>query len=199
MNDTLSKIEKRTAYTLLLPAVFLVFAIVLFPIDADVVVLYVRFGPGLDFCECCPNFSSISVYQASALACDSLQALFSWDRNRVTRCPLTHYSDKSCRERAAACRVIYRRPLTHPGRRLPKILLSLTFCAFGPSPSGCRLPLQVEKQIAYLAAVSNGPGILRIWERGWASAYNGLKNERLKFCEKRCPVKRQRDFVRMSR
>ena len=34
MNDTLSKIEKRTAYTLLLPAVFLVFAIVLFPIFA---------------------------------------------------------------------------------------------------------------------------------------------------------------------
>ena len=36
MSDTLSKIEKRTAYTLLLPAVFLVFAIVLFPILANV-------------------------------------------------------------------------------------------------------------------------------------------------------------------
>ena len=36
MNDTLSKIEKRTAYTLLLPAVFLVFAIVLFPILANI-------------------------------------------------------------------------------------------------------------------------------------------------------------------
>ena len=36
MTDTLSKIEKRTAYTLLLPAVFLVFAIVLFPILANV-------------------------------------------------------------------------------------------------------------------------------------------------------------------
>ena len=36
MSNTLSKIEKRTAYTLLLPAVFLVFAIVLFPIIANV-------------------------------------------------------------------------------------------------------------------------------------------------------------------
>jgi len=36
MKDTLSKIEKRTAYTLLLPAVFLVFAIVLFPIFANI-------------------------------------------------------------------------------------------------------------------------------------------------------------------
>jgi len=36
MSDTLSKIEKRTAYTLLLPAVFLVFAIVLFPIFANI-------------------------------------------------------------------------------------------------------------------------------------------------------------------
>ena len=36
MTDTLSKIEKRTAYTLLLPAVFLVFAIVLFPIFANI-------------------------------------------------------------------------------------------------------------------------------------------------------------------
>tara|TARA_B100000700_G_scaffold215867_2_gene237314 strand:- start:2389 stop:3648 length:1260 start_codon:yes stop_codon:yes gene_type:complete len=36
MSDTLTKIEKRTAYTLLLPAVLLVFAIVLFPIFANV-------------------------------------------------------------------------------------------------------------------------------------------------------------------
>ena len=36
MTDTLSKIEKSTAYTLLLPAVFLVFAIVLFPIFANI-------------------------------------------------------------------------------------------------------------------------------------------------------------------
>ena len=36
MSDTLSKIEKRTAYTLLLPAVFLVLAIVLFPIFANI-------------------------------------------------------------------------------------------------------------------------------------------------------------------
>ena len=36
MSTTLSKIEKRTAYTLLLPAVFLVFAIVLFPIFANI-------------------------------------------------------------------------------------------------------------------------------------------------------------------
>ena len=36
MSTTLSKIEKRTAYTLLLPAVFFVFAIVLFPIFANV-------------------------------------------------------------------------------------------------------------------------------------------------------------------
>ena len=36
MTDTLLKIEKRTAYTLLLPAVFLVFAIVLFPIFANI-------------------------------------------------------------------------------------------------------------------------------------------------------------------
>ena len=36
MSDTLSKIEKRTAYTLLLPAVLLVFAIVLFPIFANI-------------------------------------------------------------------------------------------------------------------------------------------------------------------
>ena len=36
MSDQLSKIEKRTAYILTLPAVFLVFAIVLFPIFANV-------------------------------------------------------------------------------------------------------------------------------------------------------------------
>ena len=36
MSTTLSKIEKRTAYTLLLPAVCLVFAIILFPIFANV-------------------------------------------------------------------------------------------------------------------------------------------------------------------
>ena len=36
MSDTLSKIEKRTAYTLVLPAVLLVFAIVLFPIFANI-------------------------------------------------------------------------------------------------------------------------------------------------------------------
>jgi len=36
MSDTLSKLEKRTAYTLVLPAVLLVFAIVLFPIFANV-------------------------------------------------------------------------------------------------------------------------------------------------------------------
>ena len=36
MSDSLSKLEKRTAYTLILPAVLLVFAIVLFPIFANV-------------------------------------------------------------------------------------------------------------------------------------------------------------------
>ena len=36
MNDSLSKLEKRTAYTLVLPAVLLVFAIVLFPIFANI-------------------------------------------------------------------------------------------------------------------------------------------------------------------
>ena len=36
MSATLSKIEKRTAYTLLLPAVFLVFSIILFPIFANI-------------------------------------------------------------------------------------------------------------------------------------------------------------------
>ena len=36
MSVSLSKLEKRTAYTLVLPAVLLVFAIVLFPIFANV-------------------------------------------------------------------------------------------------------------------------------------------------------------------
>ena len=36
MSDSLSKLEKRTAYTLVLPAVLLVFAIVLFPIFANI-------------------------------------------------------------------------------------------------------------------------------------------------------------------
>ena len=36
MSTTLSKLEKRTAYTLILPAVCLVFAIILFPIFANV-------------------------------------------------------------------------------------------------------------------------------------------------------------------
>jgi len=36
MSDSLTKLEKRTAYTLVLPAVLLVFAIVLFPIFANV-------------------------------------------------------------------------------------------------------------------------------------------------------------------
>ena len=36
MSNSLSKLEKRTAYTLVLPAVLLVFAIVLFPIFANV-------------------------------------------------------------------------------------------------------------------------------------------------------------------
>ena len=36
MSTTLSKIEKKTAYTLLLPAVCLVFSIILFPIFANV-------------------------------------------------------------------------------------------------------------------------------------------------------------------
>ena len=36
MSNTLSKLEKRTAYTLVLPAVLLVFAIVLFPIFANI-------------------------------------------------------------------------------------------------------------------------------------------------------------------
>ena len=44
MSATLSKIEKRTAYTLLLPAVFLVFAIVLFPILANVWISFKEVG-----------------------------------------------------------------------------------------------------------------------------------------------------------
>ena len=36
MNDTLANIEKKTAYVLTLPAVILVFAIILFPIFANV-------------------------------------------------------------------------------------------------------------------------------------------------------------------
>ena len=36
MSNTLLKLEKRTAYTLVLPAVLLVFAIVLFPIFANI-------------------------------------------------------------------------------------------------------------------------------------------------------------------
>jgi len=44
MSTTLSKIEKRTAYTLLLPAVFLVFAIVLFPILANVWISFKEVG-----------------------------------------------------------------------------------------------------------------------------------------------------------
>ena len=56
MTDTLSKIEKRTAYTLLLPAVFLVFAIVLFPKlvavyypDVAVTIGYTNWNPGFMF------------------------------------------------------------------------------------------------------------------------------------------------------
>ena len=44
MSTTLSKIEKRTAYTLLLPAVCLVFAIVLFPILANVWISFKEVG-----------------------------------------------------------------------------------------------------------------------------------------------------------
>ena len=44
MTDALSKIEKRTAYILLLPAVFLVFAIVLFPIFANVWISFKEVG-----------------------------------------------------------------------------------------------------------------------------------------------------------
>ena len=44
MSDTLSKIEKRTAYALLLPAVFLVFAIVLFPILANIWISFKEVG-----------------------------------------------------------------------------------------------------------------------------------------------------------
>ena len=44
MSTTLSKIEKRTAYTLLLPAVCLVFAIVLFPILANIWISFKEVG-----------------------------------------------------------------------------------------------------------------------------------------------------------
>ena len=44
MSTSLSKIEKRTAYTLLLPAVFLVFAIILFPIFANVWISFKEVG-----------------------------------------------------------------------------------------------------------------------------------------------------------
>ena len=44
MSATLSKIEKRTAYTLLLPAVCLVFAIVLFPILANIWISFKEVG-----------------------------------------------------------------------------------------------------------------------------------------------------------
>ena len=44
MSTTLSKIEKRTAYTLLLPAVCLVFAIILFPIFANVWISFKEVG-----------------------------------------------------------------------------------------------------------------------------------------------------------
>ena len=44
MSATLSKIEKKTAYTLLLPAVCLVFAIILFPIFANVWISFKEVG-----------------------------------------------------------------------------------------------------------------------------------------------------------
>ena len=44
MSITLSKLEKRTAYTLLLPAVCLVFAIVLFPILANIWISFKEVG-----------------------------------------------------------------------------------------------------------------------------------------------------------
>ena len=44
MSDTLSKIEKRTAYILLLPAVILVFSIILFPIFANVWISFKEVG-----------------------------------------------------------------------------------------------------------------------------------------------------------
>ena len=44
MNDTLSKIEKRTAYILTLPAVCLVFAIILFPIFANIWISFKEVG-----------------------------------------------------------------------------------------------------------------------------------------------------------
>ena len=44
MSTTLSKIEKRTAYTLLLPAVCLVFAIILFPVFANIWISFKEVG-----------------------------------------------------------------------------------------------------------------------------------------------------------
>jgi len=44
MSNTLSKIEKRTAYILTLPAVCLVFAIILFPIFANVWISFKEVG-----------------------------------------------------------------------------------------------------------------------------------------------------------
>ena len=44
MSTTLSKLEKRTAYTLILPAVCLVFAIILFPIFANVWISFTEVG-----------------------------------------------------------------------------------------------------------------------------------------------------------
>ena len=44
MSATLSRIEKRTAYTLLLPAVCLVFAIILFPIFANIWISFKEVG-----------------------------------------------------------------------------------------------------------------------------------------------------------
>ena len=42
MSDSLSKLEKRTAYTLVFPAVLLVFAIVLFPIFAYIWISFIE-------------------------------------------------------------------------------------------------------------------------------------------------------------
>ena len=44
MSTTLSKLEKKTAYTLLLPAVCLVFAIIIFPIFANVWISFKEVG-----------------------------------------------------------------------------------------------------------------------------------------------------------
>ena len=44
MSNKLSKIEKRTAYILTLPAVCLVFAIILFPIFANVWISFKEVG-----------------------------------------------------------------------------------------------------------------------------------------------------------